>query len=506
MRSGKLKAFPMALCRRPSTNGASDRYDFRRTGLLARPVGRVGSPGPSGRLLDGLGNPSYVIATCLLTSRIDSMRLALIGCDNDVLRVVDAIGESSEHALVAVHNADAWRDQLVAAAPTADWSDEWEGLLAQRELDAVIVAKHDDSLVFEDQCRKLVQASIPLIVSHPLSDSLFAYELEMMREEVGGVIKTFMPGFQHPAFDRLAELIAQGDSSPIGTVEQIAIERFFPSRDRDSVFRTLAQDITLQRQLIGQISSINAIGAEHTDSSWANVAVNVTGTSEVVGRWSVSPETDDRTATFTLVGSRGKAVVTVRNQHRDWSLSIGDDEQQFDSHNDGIAVVEAVHQVKRGRESFSDYAVSRLQIGSPKKTPAPFTSTDTSEWEAVCHDLDATEQIHRSLRRKRTVELRRDSQNEEGAFKGIMSAGGCVMLMLAFLILMAFAIFEGFRMPTIDAGALRESGEPVPRMHVLLRLWPVYPLAAFLVMQFLVFIAKKPSAAVQSKNSVDTKS
>ena len=117
-----------------------------------------------------------------------------------------------------------------------------------------------------------------------------------------------------------------------------------------------------------------------------------------------------------------------------------------------------------------------------------------TEWESVCHDLDAVEQIERSLRRKRTIEFRRDAQNEEGAFKGIMSAGGCVVLMLALLLLMIFAVVEGFRMPLIDAEAVRASGEPVHRTHVLLRLWPVYPLAAFLLLQFLVFVAKKPKA------------
>ena len=395
------------------------------------------------------------------------MRFALIGCDDDLLRVTAAIAASSEHSLVSIHNADSWRDQLVQASPRAAWPDEWEGLLAQREIDAVIVAKHDDAIVFEDQCRKLVQAGIPLIASHPLSDSLFAYELEMMREEVSGVIQAFMPGFHHPAFDRLAELMEQGESSAIGVVEQIAIELFFPSRERDTVFRTLAQDITLQRRLIGQISSINAIGAEPGDTSWANVAVNVTGTGDVIGRWSVSPETDDRNATFTLAGSRGKAIVTVRNEYSQWSLSIGNEEQQFDPHDDGLAVIGALR---------SDAA-------------------SQSEWEAVCHDLDATEQIERSLRRKRTVEFRRDAQNEEGAFKGIMSAGGCLMLSLALLFMLLFTVIDGFRMPLIDAESLRESGERVPRMHILLRLWPVYPLAAFLVMQLLVFVAKRPSTS-----------
>lgn len=395
------------------------------------------------------------------------MRFALIGCNDDSLRIVRAIAGSGVHTIASIHNADAFREPLCRLAPTAVWSDDWESLLVAEEADAVIVASHADAIVFEDQCRKLVQANVPVIVSHPLGDSLFAYELEMMREEARSVMLAFAPGFGHPAFERLARLIEEGDASEIGTAEQLVIERHLPARDRASVLHVLAQDITLQRHLIGQISSINAIGAEAGDTSLSNLAVNVTGTSNVIGRWSVGPASDDRTSIITLVGSRGTAVVTAYDAGRPWTLRVGQQQFEFESHDDGSAVIE---QLQR--------AIAKP--GSP------------SDWEAICHDLDAAEQIERSLRRKRTIELRRDAQNEEGAFKGIMSAGGCVVLILVFFVLIVFAIFEGFRMPMIDAEAVRESGEAVPRMHVLLRLWPVYPLVAFLLLQLLVFVAKKP--------------
>ncbi|MBI2477781.1 MAG: hypothetical protein HYV60_03770, partial [Planctomycetia bacterium] len=107
------------------------------------------------------------------------------------------------------------------------------------------MSRHADSLVFEDQCRKLVQANVPIIAAHPLSDSLFCYEIEMMREEVGGVILAFAPGFGHPAFQQLADLIDAGESSEIGVAEQLVIERHLPARDRAAVLKVLAQDITL---------------------------------------------------------------------------------------------------------------------------------------------------------------------------------------------------------------------------------------------------------------------
>ncbi|MEX0818457.1 MAG: hypothetical protein WD070_02655 [Pirellulaceae bacterium] len=398
------------------------------------------------------------------------MRFAIIGCHNESLGIVRAIVASDEHQVVSIHNADECREPLSRLLPAAVWSEHWESLLVSGEVDAVVMTPHAETLVFEDQCRKLVQAGVPIIASHPMGDSLFAYELEMMREEVRGSILAYFPGAGHPAFEQLAQLIDQGDSSAIGVAEQLVIERYLPERDRASVLPALAQGITLQRQLIGQISSISAVGAEPGDLTLPNLSANVTGTSKVIGRWSVAPATDDRMSTITLIGSRGTAIVTAYDANRPWSLRIGSEQQEFAPYDAALAILD------------------RLQptIAQPESPAA---------WEAICHDLDATEQIERSLRRKRTIELRRDAQNEEGAFKGIMSAGGCVVLLLALFLLMVFAVVEGVRMPLIDAGALREEGEAVPRMHVLLRLWPVYPLAAFLLLQLLVFFAKKPKAS-----------
>ena len=98
------------------------------------------------------------------------MRFALIGCNDDSIRIVRAIVATDTHSLASIHNADAFREQLSHLAPAAVWSEHWESLLVAGEVDAVIVASHSDAIVFEDQCRKLVQASVPIMVSHPIGD------------------------------------------------------------------------------------------------------------------------------------------------------------------------------------------------------------------------------------------------------------------------------------------------------------------------------------------------
>ncbi len=412
------------------------------------------------------------------------MRLALLGCDHDTWRIVRAIGMSSEHSLASIHHADEFRDRLIQVAPDAQWLDHWEALLISGEVDAVIVTPHGDTLVFEDQLRKLVQAKVPLIVVHGWRDALLAYELEMMREEAGGLILPFFPGWGHPALARVADILSQGESSPVGQPEQIVMERYLTQRDRSNVLAALARDISIVRRLIGQITSISAVGGEPGDTSLPHLSVSLTGTTDVAGRWSVAPATEGVAARLTLVGSQGTVVITAHDESQRWTLRIGNEtapNETFESFDEARAILE---QLDRERSVLPRDA----------------------SWGAICHDLDAAEQVERSLRRKRTIELRRDSQNEEGAFKGIMSAGGCLLLTLALVVLMVFALIEGIRLPLLDTATVSDVASPVTRTHLLIRLWPVYPLVAFLLLQFLVFVAKQPKAeqieTVKSENEV----
>jgi hypothetical protein len=113
-------------------------------------------------------------------------------------------------------------------------------------------------------------------------------------------------------------------------------------------------------------------------------------------------------------------------------------------------------------------------------------------WFDACRDLEIADHVAASLRRKRTIEIRRDGNPEENAFKGIMSAGGCLILLICLLVMLGLAVLEGLRMPLLanpdEVLEMRDLDKP--RWNILLRLWPVYPLLAFLALQALLMVAK----------------
>ncbi|MBP87959.1 MAG: hypothetical protein CMJ64_14750 [Planctomycetaceae bacterium] len=400
------------------------------------------------------------------------MDLALIGSNDDSLRLAKAIAATGEHTIRRVLDADHHRNELFDIAPGATWDDDWETLLVEGEVDAVVAASHSDVPRLEDQLRKLTQAGVPLIVTHPLHDSLFAYELEMIREDVGGTIIPYFAGIMHPAWSYCAEFLQVDKASAIGPPEQVLFERHLEDRDRGAVLATLSHDLTTLRHLIGDITSINAVGGATDETAYANLCVNLVGNSGSTARWSVSGADGECVGNVTLIGADGKSILTMTNgdSSAQWNQQTNSDERKenkFDLQDEFACLIDQLECSVASRGTESD-------------------------WEGICHDLEVVEQTERSLKRKRTIELRRDSQTEEGTFKGLMSAGSCLMLLLVLFGFFVFAVVEGFRMPVIDYDALREQSQPAPRANLFLRLWPVYPLAAFLLMQLLLFVAKQP--------------
>ena len=142
------------------------------------------------------------------------MKLALLGCDPDALRLVRHLARDREHQLVRVFEADAFQADLQRLAPAAAWGVEWELLLAGAEVDAVIVG-HDDRTgqpddVRIDQLRKLVQGAVPLLLVHPACEAIVALELDMIRRDSHCPMAVYFPGCGHPAVARLAEMSRAG--------------------------------------------------------------------------------------------------------------------------------------------------------------------------------------------------------------------------------------------------------------------------------------------------------
>lgn len=391
------------------------------------------------------------------------MKFALLGADPDALELVGRLCRAREHELRVVYDAGDGIDAVRRLAPRVEIGDAPEALLARQEIDAVIVATSPDQVARESQLRTLVQGGLRLVVMLPICDWLTAYELEMIRADSGAVMIPYSSGRGHPAIEQLADVIRHGEQSAIGAVEQIVCERCLADRQRETVVAQLCRDGHLIGRLIGDIESVSATG--DGDHPYKNLSVVLSGAGGMTARWNVVPGGAATQGTIALHGQRGKATLAMPADGP-WQCKVEPGEPAAQSWPDWDAVPAVVNELE-GR---------RAGIGT---------------WFDACRDLELADHVAASLRRKRTIEIRRDGNPEENAFKGIMSAGGCLILLICLLVILGLAVVEGFRMPLLTSPAeVVGNSQETPRWHILLRLWPVYPLLAFLALQALLVVAK----------------
>ncbi|MFO0903453.1 MAG: hypothetical protein U0939_10655 [Pirellulales bacterium] len=362
------------------------------------------------------------------------MKLAILGGDEEVMRVARHAADGGSHAIVAVCASSAWRRRLAPFAPRAVAHDDWESLIATNEVDAVVLGRDREPFDGPDCLRKLVQAAVPILATHPVGDPLLALELDMIRVERHGPLVIQFPGCRHPALPELAEWIATADRSPIGAIDQVVIERALSKRERSDVIFQLTRDVELVRTLIGSVSKVSAMGPAADAEAWGNLSVQLAGAGAVLARWSVEPTSAAISARLTLVGARGRAVLTMPEDDAAWSLEVRRDNGQTST------------------QTWPDWnsaesALAALEAANNGVEPTP-------DWPAVCRDLEVADTVELSLRRGRMIELHHGSVTEEDTFKGVMSALGCLLLMVIPFVLVIAAVFDGIQSTREDRGAL----------------------------------------------------
>lgn len=403
------------------------------------------------------------------------MNIALLGIDDDALNLVREIAGGVRYELAAVFDVTRDRETIRELVPAAAFDGDWENLLHASEIDAVIVGRSGDADVRADQLRKLVQAGMPLLLVHPACPSIIGYELDMIRRDTGCVMQYYAPQAFHPAVARLADLAAQGAAGEIGIVEQLVMERSQQHRDRQSVLAQLSRDADLVRRLLVDIKQVSALGTGTDSDSLASLGVNMSGPGGSLIRWSIGPAARGAQTAVTLLGTRGKATLTAVDGESDWEVAV--------------SVGGNVPQATRfAGNPPRDVLESMKLLISDRSLP--------SRWPDACRSSEIAEAAERSARRGRTVQLYDEQHTEEQTFKGLMSAGGCVILLIALVLLLVLAIIDGLMIPLrhVDMGKLNHE-QPVERTHLLLRIWPVYPLLVFLGLQLLRLVFRKQRRA-----------
>ncbi len=243
-----------------------------------------------------------------------------------------------------------------------------------------------------EQLRKLVQDGVPLLVAHPVLDSMLVYyEVDMIRQESRGVILPYLPARWHPAVVRLVDL-AGGAGSPIGAAQQIVFERTLADRSRPSVLAQFARDVDLLRTVCGELTKVAAM-ASPGNEGYANLGVQLSGPTGMLVRWSVGPIDPagpaapaefsgpvERAAggTLTLVGSSGKAVLHMPHS-QPWSLeTVVGGRTESHSFPDWNPAAEALarFEVALGGQKFSPAGATRQRASSWPRRLAAASSRD----------------------------------------------------------------------------------------------------------------------------------
>lgn len=392
------------------------------------------------------------------------MKLAILGADPTTVELARAAVASGLHTVdwvCEIEPDSPSASELRSVARMARPADQWESFLDLTLIDAVIVGRASDEDRRIEQLRKLIQVGMPVIVSHPVADSmLIYYELDMIRRESGAIVLPYLPGRLHPAIQQLAQL-ANAPDSPLGKPEQLVMERLLGDRGRDQVLGQFSRDVDLIRAVVGEISRIGAMGSTTEQSSLANLGVQMSGPGGILARWSVGPTSGGPSARVTLSGSSQSAALNVPAAGA-WTLAMGG--------------------ASAGHEEYAAWDPGRAALD--ELAGAIAGKQAKPDWVDACRDVELSETIERSLRKGRNVDLHYEEYTEEGTFKGLMTSLGCGLLMGGLALVVAVALVENV------ARALKR---PIP----LVDRWPyllVGLLGVFLLMQLftLLFARDEP--------------
>lgn len=394
------------------------------------------------------------------------MKLGLLGTDVRIAAVAALASRRGAEIVVAVDvPPDTW-----PAAGSADAGN----LLDPAACDAVLVGVDGWSPARADLVRLLVQAGRPLLVSHPLELSmLWAWEMEMIRRDAGGVLLPLCPERLHPFISRLKMLLeaSLAGSGPLGGVESLLLERRLGARGRGDVLAAVARDADLVRVLTGDPARLSAMGVtpDGPAPAWHALAVGFTGPTSLPVRWQAASGGEPGLR-IALHGDRGVATVEIPDDwSRPWAWSApGEADEQ--SASDAPAVI---------LDRF-EAAVAAGSKANGGLEAADYGIVPPATWADASRAIELADAVPRSLARGRAVDLHQEEFSDLGTFRGTMASLGCGII-LAALVLVVLA--------TLVGGVAHEFGWGFGGW--LAGMWPFVALAAlgaFLVLQILPLI------------------
>lgn len=412
-------------------------------------------------------------------------RVALIGCDLDVLTLLRRGVELGQVTVSAAVECEGFAEELRQIAPETPFVREWESILDGDLADVIVFSEPRGSFldvpeVRAEQLKKSAAAGIDLVLFHPACDGLLGYELEMARSTSHGRIITACPTIEHPT---LRQLLAAMQDGHVAGVEQVIVERSGEAASRGAVLRRFAKDAMLLRELFGSPAKLSANGPAPETEDWSGLAVLLTIPEGPAVRWNLDPTGAVSGMRMTIIASSGRSQIV---------LDAGEEE--------GVFMLGGASHTARRDEAWADEVWRRTS--EPREGEA---LEEDANWLGACRDLDLAAALQRSITRGRVVELKVDRATEAANFKGVMSAWGCLLILGVLLFFAVWSVVGALQLTWTNGVTEATSTISTDPSKVKIesnlswRYLPVFVLAAallgFLGLQFLQLIIRPKAKA-----------
>ena len=410
------------------------------------------------------------------------MLLALLGTDSDSLALAAAaIGEGHQIVWlgdVRPEDADLVRNVLPGLT---DRAAQWELVLDRGTADAVIVGRGTSTAELRaEQLKRLAAEAAPTLAVHPACDSVLPYyEIDMTRRETGSVVRHYNPVADHPVYAEMIAWVRDGHPT-IGPIHQVTCERRLADNSRASVERALACDVEPLCAIAGDIRRTSAVGPNIHQASFASLQVQMIGAGPASARWSVSSSGGAEAGmVLTLVGERGTVSLFAPESPdtappQPWKL-------------------ETVGAGERQTEELEPFDAPRIAIQQLEQAVAETDGErrhDWSTWDTATRDMEIVDAIELSLEKGRMIDVHKQQLTEQLAFRGTMSAIGCGLLVVGFLVFFIVSLF--------GAAEGNDARKLIPAWPKIL----LAVLAFFLLLQFapLLILGKKTGRNASTAN------
>lgn len=404
------------------------------------------------------------------------MNFLLLATGHETLPLIKALVGSAEHRLVAFAADDVLAREVLRLAPSAKRLPAPHDALSVLELNAAII--DDSSAETLDVAKQLAANSVAILVVPRAAHGIeFIYQLGLIRDEQPDLFRLYpiRPWRSHPLVLRLRESLQE---SRLGRVHQVEWQREIPVDTpvsepalltKSQVDEALLADADWLKFVAGEFDQVTALRTGNEEQGIVQASVSMAGQEASPAQWSCRGTHGDSTWKLVVTGAAGNIALsgsedlgTIRWQ----STVLNKVEDETLAYDYGPSIL------------------AEFQTG--------LTAADSGKWaDDLNRIFDLLEGVHRSLRRRRTVELYFDTPSERSNFKTQMTAVGCGVLMLTLV-----TIVMG-----LGAGIVATELKLPPVFMQIIRVLVFAPLFIFLLLQVGIVLSK-PSAG-NSKERTD---